>query len=471
MTSSTVAQTGPPAAYRRFDRIWAQPGWVLALGVYAITRLIDAVIIIAAARGQVPNMWTSPHPGYFDLGVQWDGSWYRQIALHGYPSVLPHDVNGALQQNAWGFSPAYPYLVRGVMGLTGLSFPVAGSMTSLVLGGLAIVVVYQLFVRYVDKRAAVVGIVLVTTLPCSPVLQICYTESLALLVLATALLLLVQRRYALAVPVVILLSLTRPVELPFALVVLVHLIVRWRRRAVDPFPGYEAVSIIGLGLVAFVSAWLWPAIAWHFTGIRSAYTDTMGTWRTSGHVEYFHAWWFISTYLLHTKTHAIAGLAALALVLVAAAVGPWARPLGAGAARVVSGLPGLPRRRPRAVDQRLPLRAAALPAGHDRARHQAAAAGPGQPGPGGDPDGAGAGLPRRPGHLGLLAAEVRAADRLSAVTGQRPVNSGVVFATNASVAARWSALAPVSRISCSSLASESARSWPAEKATARRIEA
>jgi len=31
------------------------------------------------------NMWTSPHPGYFDLGVQWDGSWYRQIALHGYP--------------------------------------------------------------------------------------------------------------------------------------------------------------------------------------------------------------------------------------------------------------------------------------------------------------------------------------------------------------------------------------------------
>jgi hypothetical protein len=329
MASSTVAQTGPPAAYRLFDRIWAQPGWVLALGVYAITRVIDAVIIIAAARGQVPNMWTSPHPGYFDLGVQWDGSWYRQIALHGYPSVLPHDANGALQQNAWGFSPAYPYLVRGVMGLTGLSFPVAGSMTSLVLGGLAIVVVYQLFVRYVDKRAAVVGIVLVTTLPCSPVLQICYTESLALLVLATSLLLLVQRRYALAVPVVILLSLTRPVELPFALVVLVHLVVRWRRRAVDPFPGYEAVSIIGLGLVAFVSAWLWPAIAWHVTGIRSAYTDTMGTWRTSGHVEYFHAWWFISTYLLHTKTHAIAGLAALALVLVAAAIGPWARPLGA----------------------------------------------------------------------------------------------------------------------------------------------
>jgi hypothetical protein len=104
--------------------------------------------------------------------------------------------------------------------------------------------------------------------------------------------------------------------------------VRWRRRAVDPFPGYEVVSVIGLGVVAFVSAWLWPAIAWHFTGVRSAYTDTMGTWRTSGHVEYFHAWWFIATYLEHDKLRAAAGLVAIAVVLVAAALGPWARPLG-----------------------------------------------------------------------------------------------------------------------------------------------
>src|SRR5580765_8459128 len=157
--SSTLAAAGGSTAYRLRDRIRDQPGWVLVLGVYALTRLIDFAIIALVARGQVPNMWTSPHPGYFDLGVQWDGSWYREIALHGYPSVLPHDANGALQQNAWGFSPAYPYLVRGVMGLTGLSFPVAGAMTSLVVGGGAIVVVYQLFARYVDKRAAVAGIV------------------------------------------------------------------------------------------------------------------------------------------------------------------------------------------------------------------------------------------------------------------------------------------------------------------------
>jgi hypothetical protein len=325
---TTTLTAGGSTTHRLRGRVLDQPGWVLVLGIYAMTRIIDVLIIEHVARSQVPNMWTSPHPGYFDLGVQWDGSWYRQVALHGYPSVLPHDAAGNLQQNAWGFSPAYPYLVRFVMSLTGLSFPVAGAMTSLVLGGAAMVVIYQLFVRYVDKRAAIGGIALVAMLPASPVLQICYTESLALLVLATALLLLVQRRYALAVPVVILLALSRPVELPFSVVVLAHLIVRWRRRAVDPFPQEDVVSVIGLGIVAFVSAWLWPAIAWHTTGIRSAYTDTMGTWRTGGHVTYFHAWWFIATYLVHNHLYAALGLAGLALVVFGAALGPWARPIG-----------------------------------------------------------------------------------------------------------------------------------------------
>lgn len=326
--SLDVVAAGHDGAVRVRDAVSRQPGWALALAIYAVTRLVDFVIISAAARDQVPNMWTSAHPGYFDLGVQWDGSWYRQIAEHGYPSALPHDANGNLQQNAWGFSPAYPYLVRGVMGLTGLSFPVAGSMASLVLGAAAMVVIYQLFIRYVDRRAALGGVALVAMLPASPALQICYTESLALFVLASALLLMVQRRYALAVPVVILLALSRPVELPFTVAVLAHLVLRWRRRAVDPFPREDVVSVLGLGVVAFASAWLWPAIAWHRTGIRSAYTDTMGTWRTGGHVTYFRAWWFIATYLVHNHVYAALGLIGLAVVVLGAALGPWARPIG-----------------------------------------------------------------------------------------------------------------------------------------------
>jgi hypothetical protein len=296
--------------------------------VYGLTRVYAAVVIIVAARGQVPNMWTSPHPGYFDMGVQWDGSWYRIIAEQGYPHHLPYDAQGNLQQNALAFYPGYPYLVRGVMRLTGLSFPVAGAMTSLVLGALAMLVIYQLFKRYVGPRAALVGVLVVAAFSASPVLQISYTESLALLLLAAALLLLVQRRYVLAVPVVLGLALARPVVLPFAAVVLVHFLVRLRRARDDPFPPRQVLSVVVLGLVSAASAGLWPFIAWRLTGVRSAYSLTAGTWRSAGRVEYFHPWWFIATYLIHDKLYAAGALVGLALLILLATLGPWARPLG-----------------------------------------------------------------------------------------------------------------------------------------------
>ncbi len=300
--------------------------------VYGLTRLWVAGIIIVAARGQVPNMWTSAHPGYFDLGVQWDGTWYRQIAEHGYPHSLPYDAQGNLQQNALAFYPAYPFLVRGVMSVTGLGFPVAGAMTSLVLGTLAMLVIYQLFKRYVGPKAALVGMLVVAVFPSSPVLQISYTESFALLLLASALLLLVQRRYLLALPVVVGLALTRPVVLPFAAVVLVHFLLRWRDhwrdREREPFPPRQVVAVVVLGLVSAASAGLWPFIAWRLTGVRSAYSLTASTWRSAGKVEYFHPWWFIATYLIHNQVYAAGALIGLGVLILAAVLGPWARPLG-----------------------------------------------------------------------------------------------------------------------------------------------
>lgn len=318
-------------------RLLTLPWWGNVLVVYGLTRVFDAVVLILAARGQVPNMWTSPHPGYFDLAVQWDGSWYRQIAEHGYPHHLPYDGQGNLQQNALAFYPAYPYLVRGVMRVTGLGFPVAGAMTSLALGVLAMLVVYRLFHRYVGPRAALVGVLVVGAFPASPVLQIDYTESLAVLLLAAALLLLVERRYLLTLPVVLALALARPVVLPFAAVVLVHLVVRWRsaRRAArdpgappDPFPPRQVAAVVVLGLVSAASAGLWPFITWQLTGVRSAYSLTAATWRSAGKVEYFTPWWFIATYLIHNEVYAAGALVGIVLLVLLAALGPWARPLG-----------------------------------------------------------------------------------------------------------------------------------------------
>ena len=69
-----------------------------------------------------------------------------------------------------------------------------------------------------------------STFPVSAVLQVPYAESLNLLLLAAALLLVVQRRYLLAMPVVVLMCLSRPTGVPFAAMVGLLLLHRLRQR-------------------------------------------------------------------------------------------------------------------------------------------------------------------------------------------------------------------------------------------------
>jgi hypothetical protein len=76
-----------------------------------------------------------------------------------------------------------------------------------------------------------------------------------------------------------------------------------------------------------VAGLAWPAIAWWRTGVRSAYTDTMATWRGAGEVTPFRPWLDISRYVAG-DTIGPTALAALAVVLVLMVVGPWARALG-----------------------------------------------------------------------------------------------------------------------------------------------
>ena len=110
-----------------------------------------------------------------------------------------------------------------------------------------------------------------------------------------------------------------------------------------------------------VAGLAWPAIAWWRTGVRSAYTDTMATWRVDRRGDAVAA--VAGHRPLRRRRHAgpdrAGGAGGGARADGARAVGPRAR---AAAAHVVPGLPGLPRRRPRPVDQHLPLPPAAVPA-------------------------------------------------------------------------------------------------------------
>jgi hypothetical protein len=264
------------------------------LTVYATARLVDLVLILVAARHQIAipaearlsgyySFESSPaSPGYGSVASNWDGQWYLSIATHGYPSTIPRDAAGHALQNQWGFYPAYPLIVGAIMRLTGLSFLLVAPLLSVLLGAAAVTVMFRLMNQVSGRFTASATVLLTCTYMAAPAMQIAYTESLALLLVCTALLLLHNRRYGWLVPVLVLLAPTRAVVLAFVPVVVVHGISRYRRRSIEPFPVPDRWRVAGLACLAVGVTGLWPAVAALTTGDSSAYTQTMSSWGPTG---------------------------------------------------------------------------------------------------------------------------------------------------------------------------------------------
>src|SRR5687768_9687825 len=166
--------------------------WAFApLAIYVAARIFSAVVIIVAARHQVILQESIPgfhfvgsdgdgRPGYFDVVTNWDGQWYREIVEHGYPDSVT-DASGQPIQTAVAFYPLYPLLVWSLMQVTGLSYSVAASSLSLIIGAVAVVLIHRLVERTLDRRRAVIVTLLLSVYPAAPILQSAYTESLGLL--------------------------------------------------------------------------------------------------------------------------------------------------------------------------------------------------------------------------------------------------------------------------------------------------
>ncbi|HEY3528938.1 MAG TPA: hypothetical protein VGK78_07290 [Nocardioides sp.] len=262
------------------------PWFAMPLGIFVLTRLFDAVVIVLMARHQIPAS-SLPRdalvptvidpPSYLSAIQSWDGQWYRQIVEHGYPSTLP-TRDGEVTQNAWAFYPGYPALVWLVTRL-GLSFGVAASAVSLVAGGAAMCLLYRLVRLRSSDWMAGVTVLAVCCAPMAPVLQVAYTESVALLLLLLGLWWLHHRRYGWVALVGLALALVRPVTLPLAVAVAVELALRWRRREREDFPARERAALIGAMITIAVSAVIWPLVAGIVVGDLSAYSDTQKAWR------------------------------------------------------------------------------------------------------------------------------------------------------------------------------------------------
>ena len=194
-------------------------------------------------------------------------------------------------------------LGRVVSGLTGTGPAWSLTAIALVSGLGAALVAYRIFRHRATHRTALWGTVFLATFPVAPVLQVPYAESLNLLLLGAALLLVMERRYLWAMPVVVLMCLSRPTGVPFAVMMGLLFLYRFWQRLTAPAPHgagprhagphqrhrapgrrrrpqqRELWSLGGLTAVSGIGALLWPAIAWAATGDPGAYTKTETAWR------------------------------------------------------------------------------------------------------------------------------------------------------------------------------------------------
>ncbi|WP_442275768.1 hypothetical protein [Terrabacter sp. 2TAF16] len=277
-------------------RAWLARWWV-PLTIFAASRIVDAVFLALAAEDQVALNRTradyyvydptQADPGYSGIVSNWDAQWYRRIATEGYELSAPGGSTADTRNTlwTWAFPPAYPMIVRLVMALTSLSFPVAATIVSCLAGAGAMVLMYRLVIRTGGPFLAGVTVLFSSFFISAPLLQIGYSEALALLFLMAALNFMVDWHYLWATAAVLALSMTRLVTLPFLLVVIVHAYLRYRREgAFWRTERAGAASLALAGAMSIFGLFSWMLLASVFIG-----TDA-GMERSAGQRSFYLGW-------------------------------------------------------------------------------------------------------------------------------------------------------------------------------------
>jgi len=275
--SETTTVTLVPSRWRARYRL--TPWWARVTFIWALSRVITTTLMLILARVQGANAWTGASPNYADFANMWDGRWYNIVAVYGYPAVLPVTDAGQVAENAWAFMPGYPAVTRTLMFLSGQAWAPVAVFVSVAFSLATALFFYRLMSRVLDSSTALFSVVLFCVAPLSPMLQVGYAESMYLFFLTLALLLLLERRYALLFPVITVMALTRPSGLAFALALGLHVVYRFVTRERDQFPVRERVLAAGVAVFSGVMGLAWPIIAWIATGSITAYTDTELAWR------------------------------------------------------------------------------------------------------------------------------------------------------------------------------------------------
>lgn len=298
--------------------------------VYLLCRIVTTTILLLVMQHQVPTGMTGGENlpvGYFRFTALWDGQWYQRIAASGYPDVLPMTDTGRVGENPWAFYPLFPMLARVIMSVTGLGFPVVGSTVALLCGLGAAVLMGTLLRDRIGDPAAYAVVALWASFPASVVLQLAYTESLAMLLLVGYVYALARERWIVAAVVAVLVGLSRPIAVPLGVVTLVVVVLRWRQRSARPITHGAYAGMVAALASCALAGLLWPAIAWARTGVSTAYTDTMSAWRGYASIEPFVPWLDKAGYFFGPQWGRF-WLVVIPVALIAMVAGPWAGGLG-----------------------------------------------------------------------------------------------------------------------------------------------
>jgi hypothetical protein len=273
----TAEGTAQPGAMRAIAaRVAARPALAVA-AIYVAARIVTTIFLVIGA--EIANRNTGGDVTIGSMSMRWDGQWYWVVGSQGYPTDLPRDDAGNVTQNAWAFMPLYPFVSRLLSFVLAGQYPLAAVVLAIVAGYLASLVLFHLLRGHIDTTASLWAVALFAAGPLAALFQMGYAESLFLLWLFLALLMLQRRRFGWLYVLLPLMAFTRPGILAFALLLGLYGIARWVRRRTDPLPAVQIVHIVCLGVLAAALGFAWQVIAGVATGDPQAYMETELSWR------------------------------------------------------------------------------------------------------------------------------------------------------------------------------------------------